>query len=125
MVNKLTWLALAGAIGTLARFALSALVQRLHESEFPWGTLAVNALGCFLFGFVWPLAEERLLIGSETRLIVLTGFMGAFTTFSTFAFETSALARDAQWLPMAGNMLAHNGLGLICVLVGIALGRML
>jgi CrcB protein len=125
MLYKLAWLAFAGALGTLARFALSGLVQRLHESEFPWGTLAVNALGCFLFGFVWPLAEERLLISGETRAIILTGFMGAFTTFSTFAFETSSLARDAEWLTMTGNLLAQNGLGLACVVLGAALGRML
>jgi CrcB protein len=125
MLYKLAWLAFAGALGTLARFALYALVQRLHDSEFPWGTLVVNSLGCFLFGLVWPLAEERLVISGETRFIILTGFMGSFTTFSTFAFETSALARDAQWFPMIGNLLAQNGLGLVCIVLGMALGRML
>jgi len=122
--RKLLALAVAGTLGTLARYGLSGLVQRLHESAFPWGTLVVNALGCFLFGVVWALAEERLVISGETRLVLLVGFMGAFTTFSTYAFETSAMLRDAEWLLAAGNLLAHNVLGIACFFVGVALGRL-
>ena len=120
---KILWLAAAGAVGTLARYWLAGFVQRAHESTFPWGTLVVNASGCFAFGLVWTLAEERLLIGGETRAIVLVGFMGAFTTFSTFAFETAAMLRDANWLPAAANLLAHNGLGLVAFFLGAGLGR--
>ena len=123
--SKLVWLAGAGAIGTIARWGLQGVVQRAAESPFPWGTLAVNALGCFLFGLVWTLAEERLLIGGETRLVVLVGFMGAFTTFSSYAFETGAMLRDTEWLLAAGNLLAQNGLGLGCFFLGVALGRAL
>ncbi len=122
--RKLLALAVAGTLGTLARYGLGGLVQRLHESAFPWGTLVVNALGCFLFGVVWALAEERLVISGETRLVLLVGFMGAFTTFSTYAFETSAMLRDAEWLLAAGNLLAHNVLGIACFFVGVALGRL-
>jgi CrcB protein len=124
-VTKLLWLAAAGALGTLARYGLGGLVQRVHQSAFPWGTFAVNALGCFLFGLVWTLAEERLVISGETRAIVLIGFMGAFTTFSTFAFETGAMLRDAEWLLAAVNLVAHNGLGLVCFFLGVGLGRTL
>ena len=123
--SKLLWLAGAGALGTLARYGLGGLVQRLHESIFPWGTFVVNALGCFLFGLVWTLAEERLVIGGETRAVILVGFMGAFTTFSTFAFETAAMLRDAEWLLAAANLLAHNGLGLAGFFLGVGLGRAL
>jgi CrcB protein len=122
--RKLLALAVAGTLGTLARYGLGGLVQRLHESAFPWGTLVVNALGCFLFGVVWALAEERLVISGETRLVLLVGFMGAFTTFSTYAFETSAMLRDAEWLLAASNLLAHNVLGIACFFVGVALGRL-
>ena len=122
---KLAWLAALGALGTLARYGLGGAVQHLHESGFPWGTLAVNTLGCFLFGLVWTLAEERLVISGETRAVVLIGFMGAFTTFSTYAFETAAMLRDAAWLPAAGNVLAHNGLGIAGFFLGVALGRVL
>ena len=122
--RKLLALAVAGTLGTLARYGLGGLVQRLHESAFPWGTLVVNTLGCFLFGVVWALAEERLVISGETRLVLLVGFMGAFTTFSTYAFETGAMLRDAEWLLAASNLLAHNVLGIACFFVGVALGRL-
>jgi fluoride exporter len=121
--HKLLWLAVAGAAGTLARFGLSGFVQRLQPSGFPWGTLAVNALGCFLFGIAWSMAEERMVISGHTRLILLVGFMGAFTTFSSFAFETSQLLDDSQWLLAAANVLVQNVLGIALVLLGIGLGR--
>lgn len=102
--QKLLGIAVAGALGTLARYGLSGLVQRVHQSTFPWGTFAVNSLGCLLFGVVWTLAEERLLISGETRIILLVGLMGGFTTFSSYAYETSALLRDAEWMLAAGNL---------------------
>ncbi len=121
--QKMAWLTVAGAIGTLCRYGLGGWVQRLIPTAFPWGTLAVNATGCFLFGIVWSLAEQRMLISGQTRLILLVGFMGAFTTFSTFAFETSQMLDDGEWLLAAGNMLLQNISGVILVLAGIALGR--
>jgi fluoride exporter len=123
--SEIGWLAAAGAIGTLARYIVSGLASRLNSGEYPWGTLAVNAVGCFLFGLVWMLAEDRMLISGRTRFIVLTGFMGAFTTFSTFAFETAAMARDSEWLIAAANLLAHNVGGLALVLLGMVVGRLL
>lgn len=122
--QKIAWLAAAGGLGTLTRYWLGGAVQRLHDGAFPWGTLAVNALGCVLFGLVWTLAEERFLISGETRAIVLIGFMGAFTTFSTYAFETSAMLRDAEWVLAAANFVAQNVLGLLGFFAGAALGRL-
>jgi fluoride exporter len=122
--TKLAWLAGAGAVGTLARYWLSGFVQQLHESGLPFGTLAVNLLGCLLFGLVWTLAEDRLLVSGETRIVALVGFMGAFTTFSTYAFETTAMLRDAEWGVAAANVLAQNVLGVGAILVGNALGRL-
>jgi CrcB protein len=124
-MTKLVSLAAAGALGTLARYGLAGLVQRLHDSGFPWGTLAVNVLGCLFFGVVWSLAEERLVISGETRLVVLIGFMGAFTTFSTYAFETGAMLRDAEWLLAAVNVASQNLLGVAGFFLGIAIGRSL
>ena len=122
--QRLAWLAVAGAVGTLARYGLSWLVQRWQPATFPWGTLAVNGLGCLLFGVVWAMAEERMLISGSTRVVLLVGFMGAFTTFSTFAFETTQMLDDSQWLLAAANVLAQNVGGVVCVLVGIALGKL-
>jgi CrcB protein len=121
----MAWLALAGAVGTLARYGLGGWVQKLIPTAFPWGTLAVNAAGCFLFGIVWALAEQRMLISGQTRLILLVGFMGAFTTFSTYAFETAQMLDDSEWLLAAANLLSQNVLGIALVLTGIALGRLL
>ncbi len=123
MLKELALLALAGAIGALARYGLSGVVQHLCGERFAWGTLAVNALGCFLFGLVWTLADDRLIISGHTRFILLTGFMGAFTTFSTFAFETTNYIHDSQWSLAAANLAGQNLLGLTCVLLGLAAGR--
>ncbi len=122
--QRLALLALAGATGTLARYGMGGLVQRLHATAFPWGTFVVNALGCLAFGFVWSLAEERLVISGETRLIVLVGFMGAFTTFSPYAFESAQLLDDGEFLLAAGNLALQNATGIVLVLVGLALGRL-
>ncbi len=119
----LLYLALAGGLGALARYGLAGLIQR--DSMFPWGTFAVNALGCFLFGALWSAMEHRLSISTETRAIVLTGFLGAFTTFSTFMFETANLLRDSQWLAAIANVIGQNTLGLAAVILGMAVGRLL
>jgi CrcB protein len=124
-LQHLFWLSSAGAAGTLCRYGLQGLVQRLSDRPFPYGTLAVNALGCFLFGLVWALAEERLVIRPETRVILLVGFMGAFTTFSTFAFETGSFLRDSQWAMAAANVAAQNVLGMLCLFAGLAVSRWL
>jgi fluoride exporter len=123
--QKLALLAVAGAAGTLARYGLSGLVQRWHPTSFPWGTLAVNGLGCLLFGIIWALSEERMLIGGSARMVLLVGFMGAFTTFSTFAFETTQMLDDSQWMMAASNLIVQNVCGIILLLVGIAVGRLI
>jgi CrcB protein len=121
--QKLILLCIAGSAGTLARYFLAGIVQRLHPYEFPWGTLAVNALGCLLFGIVWSLAEGRHLITPSTRATILVGFMGAFTTFSTYAFETSQLMTRGEMLSAGGNILLSNVICIVLVFVGLALGR--
>jgi CrcB protein len=125
MLGKLLLLSIAGGAGALARYFVSGLAQRVGGSSFPWGTLTVNMLGCFLFGFVWSLAEDRLIISNESRFIILTGFMGAFTTFSTFAFESAQMIRDGQWGLVFVNLAAQNLIGVIFILAGLKLGRLL
>lgn len=122
--QRLICLSAAGALGTLARYGLSGLVQRVTGSLFPWGTLAVNGLGCFLFGLVWVLAAERMVVSGEARLVILTGFMGAFTTFSTFSAETGQMLLRAQWAAGMANILGSLILGLLCFFLGLFLGRL-
>jgi CrcB protein len=125
IVEKIIGIAVAGALGSLARYWLGGLVQQHFNGGFPAGTFAVNIVGSFLFGVVWTLAEERMVISAETRTVILVGFMGAFTTFSTFMFETGTLMRDSQWLLAIGNVAAQVIVGLIGLFLGLALGRSL
>lgn len=121
---KLACLGLAGAAGTLARFGISELVKRNFASTLPWGTWAVNIAGCFFFGLVWVLAEERELVSSEFRLVALVGFMGAFTTFSTYMFESVDLLRAGAVVHALANVIGQNLVGLAAVLAGMALARL-
>ena len=96
MEKKFLLIALGGGLGALARYGLGGLVQRLGRSNFPWGTFAVNMTGCLLFGLLWMLSTKHLSLSGQARLFLLTGFMGAFTTFSTFIFETGQLLSGGE-----------------------------
>ncbi len=125
MLPKLLWIAFFGALGALARYGLGGWVQRQASGAFPWGTVAVNLSGCLAFGLIWTLASERHLIGGEWRVILLVGFLGAYTTFSSFVFETGEMMRAGEWLAALGNMALQNVLGLAALFAGIVLGRLL
>ena len=124
MLQKLGIMALAGAAGTLARYWMSGFVYDHFGRNFPWGTAMVNILGCFLFGLVWEMGEGRMLIRAETRAIILTGFMGAFTTFSTFIFESGGLLEDHRYLALFANLGFQTILGFAALFAGLALGRL-
>jgi len=85
----------------------------------------VNILGCFLFGLVWILSEERGFLSAQARILILTGFMGAFTTFSTFIFESGGILNDGQWLKLALNLGGQNLVGFIALYLGTGLGRVI
>jgi CrcB protein len=124
-MNKIIFLSLAGAIGALARYWLSGAVHGFMGRGFPWGTWSVNMLGCFLFGLIWVLTDERGLIPAQWRVVLLVGFVGTFTTFSTFIFETSGLMRDAEWLKMGLNLAGQNLFGFLALYLGATFGRIL
>jgi len=125
MLEKLVLIGLAGTAGTLARYWLSGVVYDVAGRDFPWGTAAVNILGCFLFGLVWEAAEGRYLLRSEARTVILTGFMGAFTTFSTFIFESNGLIEDGRYLAALANVAFQTVTGFAAMIGGLALGRIL
>jgi fluoride exporter len=113
---------LGGFIGVLARYGLGGLVHRqLPFATFPYGTLAVNLLGCFAIGVLAGLAESRQLFGPEFRMFALIGILGGFTTFSTFGYETFLMARDAEYLRATANVGMHVVLGLTLVWLGFAI----
>ncbi|HJM52973.1 MAG TPA: fluoride efflux transporter CrcB [Dehalococcoidia bacterium] len=123
-MERLLFLFAAGGVGTLARYAVSTWVQRAATTEFPWGILVANSIGSFAVGLLYTLAEEHNLLTGELRIAVLVGFLGAFTTFSTFAFDTSQLIRDDRYIWAASNMVLNNAIGLSLVFVGIWIGRL-
>lgn len=118
-------IALAGAAGTLARYGLSGLMHRFLGAGFPWGTLSVNLIGCFLLGLLLELSRQSGWIPPDLRTIVGIGFMGAFTTFSTFGVETFRAFESGDWLVAALNVLANVAGGLLLVVAGTSLARFL
>lgn len=124
MLERLLILALAGAAGTLLRVGIAAALQRAAPG-FPWGTLAVNVLGCLLFGLVWGATEQRSRFSPEVRLYALSGFMGAFTTFSTYMFEFSDLLAQQRTSAALCHLAGQNVVGLGAMVAGLALGRSL
>ena len=123
MSQKIIYLALAGAAGTLARYWLGGFVQKNIAIDFPFGTAAVNISGCLAFGLLWALIENRLSVSGQLRTIIFIGFFGAFTTFSSLMFETAQMLDESQWLWASANIIMQNTLGLIGMIAGLAIGK--
>lgn len=121
---KLVLLAVAGGLGTLARYGVGTFVERHATGVFPWPTFVVNMAGCLAFGALYAFAEQRAGWTGDARVIVLTGFMGAFTTYSTFAFQSTELLLERN-LPLAlTNIVGQNVLGVVFILLGLELGKL-
>ncbi len=123
--GRIFFIALAGAAGTLARYWMSGGVNKACGIGFPWGTVSVNLAGCFFFGLVWTLSTDRALISPAVRTILLIGFMGGLTTFSSLAGDTMGLLREAQYLRAFANIALQNTAGLALLWLGIVTGRVL
>lgn len=120
---KIFLLAIGGSLGTLARYGLSSFVQQAHGGPFPLGTLLVNVIGCFIIGFLMETFQARRWGSQEVRGFMTVGFVGAFTTFSTFSYETNSLFRGGQWRMGTANMAASIILGLAAIELGAAAAR--
>ena len=117
------WLGVAGALGAMARYGVGVLFSRWSSSGFPWATLAVNLAGCFALGFLAAYAFEHPEAGLRTRLIAGTGFLGAFTTFSTFGVETFAAFESGEWFAGAANIALNVLGGVLLAAAGFAVAR--
>ncbi len=101
------WIGLGGALGSMARFWLAALVAQILGPQFPWGTILINVLGSFVIGFfsMFPGPAGRVLASFNARAFVMVGICGGFTTFSAFSLQTLELARESRWLQAGGNVM--------------------
>lgn len=122
---KLLLIGLAGFVGTLTRYWLAGVIGRRYGETFPYGTLAVNALGCFVAGFLFYFMYERFLTSPTSRTIIFIGFLGAFTTFSSYSLQTFMLLRDGEFYLALLNVAASNILGLLLVWAGYNLGELI
>jgi CrcB protein len=118
-------IALGGAMGALARYQLAALIQARVPAGFPWGTFVVNISGCLVMGVVTTIFAERLVVHPNWRLLIPIGFIGAYTTFSTFEYETFRAMTEGSWLIGAANVVASVLAGYVALWLGVALTRSL
>ena len=124
-MRDIIFIAIAGALGSLARYGASGLAYRVFGERFPYGTLVVNVAGCLLLGLLMQFGLASDLIPRAVRFAVAVGFLGALTTFSTFGFETIRLLEDgAVWFALL-NIAANLLLGLVAVWLGMTTARLL
>ena len=117
--------ALGAIFGANLRYVLSRLTAKLMGPVFPYGTLIINVAGSFIVGWFMIWTTERVLVDPRWRLLIVIGFCGGFTTFSSYAFECMAYFEQGQWALMATNIVANNLLSLMAALAGMALARVL
>jgi len=118
-------ISLGAIVGANARYLISRFAAKELGPVFPYGTLFINISGSLIVGFFMIWAAERVLVDPRWRLLIVVGFCGAFTTFSSYAFETMAYFEQGQWLLMCTNILTNNILCLLGALAGMALARVL
>ncbi|MDF1837152.1 MAG: fluoride efflux transporter CrcB [Planctomycetota bacterium] len=118
-MNSWACVALGGAAGAVARFAVSGRLGTVGGSGFPLGTLAVNVLGCLVIGYLLGFGESRDWLGERARWFLVTGFLGSFTTFSTFGHETLSLVERGHSMAAAGYVAASLAASGVAVLVGV------
>ena len=124
-MSRTLLVALGGLIGSVGRYWLAGVVQRLNGTEFPIGTLAVNVLGSFLVGLVLALSLDRGLLNADLRTFLAVGFCGGFTTMSTFSYETVSLLRDGSTVLALANVGGTVGVCLAAVWLGDLVARVL
>jgi fluoride exporter len=122
--NDFLVISIGAIVGANARYLISRFAAKELGPVFPYGTLFINVTGSMIVGFFMIWASERVLIDPRWRLLVVVGFCGAFTTFSSYAFETMAYFEQGQWLLFCTNVLSNNLLCLLGALAGIALARL-
>ena|ERR1051325_3744126 len=124
MLSTYLWVALGGALGSVARYWMTNWVAVVTGTRFPWGTILINIIGSFVIGFVAYLTAPvgRVPISFDVRAFILAGICGGYTTFSSFSLQTLELARAGHWLEAGANILLSVVLCLAAVWAGYAIG---
>ncbi|MDA8379796.1 MAG: fluoride efflux transporter CrcB [Actinomycetota bacterium] len=120
---RVVWVGVGGFFGSAARYWVGGLVNRVAGGAYPWGTLVINVSGCFVLGLLMTALTERFLPHPNLRTALTVGFIGAYTTFSTFAFESVKLGQDGAFGLAVVNVVASVVVGLGAAWLGIAVGR--
>lgn len=122
MGNKWLLVMVGGSLGAASRYGIGLLTARLWGTNFPYGTLAVNLAGCFVIGLLFALADRSRLLTPDVRLLLITGYLGALTTFSSFSLETVNAGRAGLTVQSLTNILLNNIGGLALTYAGLRLG---
>ncbi|MDO4628841.1 MAG: fluoride efflux transporter CrcB [Planctomycetia bacterium] len=119
--TRILLLLVAGGTGAISRYFLSAWLNQAAWCGKPWGILVCNLLGCFLFGMLSVILTRNF--SPEVKLIILTGFLGAFTTFSTFAFDIVDLLNESRYVTAFASLFGHNFFGILLTACGLCVGK--
>ncbi len=125
MMRQLLAVAAGGAMGAVLRWLMASSIQKMVGGAFPWGTFAVNALGSLMLGFLFVWLIERSTAGELLRLAITIGFLGAFTTFSTYSLESIRLLQEGAFGMALGNILGQVVVCLTLTWLGVQLARSL
>jgi len=125
MMEKWIYLLIGGLVGTAARYVLGGAVAQRIGTGFPWGTITVNLIGCIVIGFLDVIFEKKFLLSPNYRILLMTGFCGAFTTFSTLMLETSNLLKENEFLYAFGNVAISFGIGFAAFKLGAVIAELI
>lgn len=122
-MSRYVMIAIGGAIGAIARYQIAAVIQARIPVGFPYGTFVVNVTGCLIMGFVTALLTERLVVHPNWRFLIPIGFVGAYTTFSTFELETFRAVSEGAWPVAAANIIGSCLAGYVALWAGFVIAR--
>lgn len=124
-MQNIFFIGIGGFLGAVARYGVGLWIGQKWGRGFPLGTFFINVSGSFLVGFLMALFTERLMLNPQWRMFLVIGFLGAYTTFSTFEYETGALLRDSEWLIASLNVVLSVFVGFIALKLGEGAARIL